>query len=428
MTSQALTAAQYLALEEKQLYYFLTAVRPVGEEKSELYPEPQYFNTSFIAVAALWPQVLDQISKRIGGPSAYGEKCRRVLSSCTALHLSGLAFLAAWGREMWLLEEPDADQRTGIIGPGIPETLSDRDLANALDFSYQAVTHYRRDGQAYPSATGALGAEYRILDAATAESIAANTAGVDEDTGFSILRLLASIRALSFLMEGETREALMMHGPYPLGAGGEQLVLFECCDLHWSLFPNFPIPGDVRWQLPPRPFPVANLAIALVLRDTKITTDRFGTLYIDPLTPKHLVRASLLTRGKDEFIDEGLSSIPVAEAKGLGRLCDEIQEHMFLQIAAWDVRQRMAAGVLQEHMLLLRMLSAAGFQRGEIEAEQKAIIERSDPIIRRYFESSLARPVEKLPFYAKLGAFAAGQASSLFTPFVAAHERPQAHR
>jgi hypothetical protein len=420
MTSPALDSAQYLALEEKQLHFFLTAVRPVGEEKSELYPEPQYFNTSFISVAALWPAVLEQISRRVGGPAAYGEKCRRVLSSCTALHLSGIAFLAAWGREMWLLEEPNADQRTGIIGPGIPETLSDRDLAGMLDFSYQAVTHYRQDGQAYPNAAGALGPEYRILAPAAAETIATKTVGVDEDTGFSVLRLLASIRALSFLMEGETREALMMHGPYPLATSGEQLVLFECCDLHWSLFPNFPIPGGVRWRLPARPFPVGNLAIALVLRDTQVVTDRFGTLYIDPLTPKELVRASLLTRGKDEYVDEGLTAIPVSEAKAFGRMCDDIQEHMFLQIASWDVRQRMAAGVLQEHMLLLRMLSAAGFRRAEIEAEQKAIFERSRPIIERYFESSLARPVEKLPFYAKLGAFAAGQAASLFTPFVAA--------
>jgi hypothetical protein len=428
MTSQALDSAQYLALEEKQLYYFLTAVRPVGEEKSELYPEPQYFNTSFISVSALWPSVLNQIAHRVGGAAAYGEKCRRVLASCTALHLSGLAFLAPWGREMWLLEESKADQRTGIIAAGIPETLSDRDIAKVLDFSYQAVTHYRQDGQAYPSATGALGADYRILGAAAAQSIADYAVGVNEETAFSVLRLLASIRALSFLMEGETREALMMHGPYPLGTSGEQLVLFECCDLHWSLFPNFPIPGGVRWQLPPRSFPVANLAIALVLRDTKIVTDRFGTLYIDPLTPQQLVRAALLTRGKDEFVDEGLSAIPVTEAKALGRLCDDIQEHMFLQIASWDLRQRMAAGVLQEHMLLLRMLSAAGFQRAEIEAEQKIIFKRSNPIIERYFESFLARTVEKLPFYAKLAAFAAGQAPSLFTPFVAADERSPAPR
>ena len=43
MISHAHTPAQYLSIEEKQLFYFLTAVRPVGEEKSELYPEPQYF-------------------------------------------------------------------------------------------------------------------------------------------------------------------------------------------------------------------------------------------------------------------------------------------------------------------------------------------------------------------------------------------------
>ena len=424
MTSQARNAAQYLALEQQQLYYFLTAVRPVGEEKSELYPEPQYFNTAFISVAAQLPLVLDEISRRTGGPEQYGQKCRRVLSTSTALHLSGLAFLATWGREMWLLDEPNANQRTGVIGPDTALTLSDHDVAKILDFSHRTVTHYRQDGQAYPNSSGALGADYRILDNAAAESIAKQTVGVDADAGFSELRLLASIRALSFLMEGETREALMMHGPYPLGGGGEQLVLFECCDLNWSLFVNFPIPGDVRWALPPNPFPVANLAIALVLRDIRTSADRFGTLYIDPLTPKELLATALLTRGTDEFRDDGLSAIPVGEAKGLGRLCDEIQEHMFLQIASWDVRLRMAAGVLQEHMLLLRMLNAAGFSRAEIESEQKVIFERSAPVVDRYFERSLARPVEKLPFYGKLGTFAAGQAPAVFTPFIAADDVP----
>lgn len=416
MTTDALTAAELLALEERQLYYFLTAVRPVGEEKSELYPEPQYFNTSFISVAAQLPRVLDQIIARVGGPEAYGAKCQRILSSATALHLSGLAFLATWGREMWLLDEPNADRRSGFVGPGIRSTMSDTDAARVLRFSYQAVSHYRRDGKAYPCATAALGSEYRILNETEAGAVGGDAAGIDEQTAFSVLRLLASIRSLSFLMEGETREALMMHGPYTLGDDGRQLVIFECCDLHWSLFPNFPIPGGVRWTLPGEAFPVANLAIALVLRDTNVTADRFGTLYLDPLGPKQVVAASLLTRGADAYTDTGLSSIPVTEAKALGRLCDSIQEHMFLQIAGWDLRQRMAAGVLQEHMLLLRMLSAAGYSRAEIETEQLQVFESSEPIIARYFDGALARPVEQLPFYQRIGAFAAGQSPSLFTP------------
>jgi hypothetical protein len=208
----------------------------------------------------------------------------------------------------------------------------------------------------------------------------------------------------------------MMHGPYPVGPTGEQLVLFECCDLHWSLFPNFPLPDGVRWELPATAFPVANLAIAMVVRDTTVSADRFGTLYLDPLGPDNIVAASLLTRGRDAFVDQGLDTIPLAESGPLARLCDDIQESLFLQIAGWDLRQRMAAGVHQEHMLLLRMLSAAGWGRAEVVAEQQRIFGASEPIIARYFESCLARPVERLPFYAKLGAFAAGQAKSLFTP------------
>lgn len=415
MADETLTPAQYLALEEKQLQYFLTAVRPVGEEKSELYPEPQYFNTSFISVAALLPAVLDKICERTQDAAGYGRTCRRVLSSATALHLSGLAFIATWGREMWLLDEPSADRRSGLIGPGVAASLSDGDTARILQFSYQAVSHYRRDGQAYPNPTGALGSDYRILTDEEAEAIAGRASAIDQNGAAAVLRLLASVRALSFLMEGETREALMMHGPYAL-RGGDQLVVFECSDLHWSLFPNFPIPDGARWSLPPKPFPVANIAIALILKDTAVTADRFGTLYIDPLTAAQVVAAALLTRGKDAYRDEGLTNLQVDDARDLGRLCDDIQEHMFLQIAAWSLRQRMAAGVLQEHMLLLRMLSAAGYNRAQIESEQRRIFSASAPIIERYFDKSLARSVDQLPFYGKLNAFAGGVSNSLFTP------------
>lgn len=408
--------AQLLETEERQLHYFLTAVRPVGEEKSELYPEPQYFNTSFISVGALLPRILDLIDARAGGAAGYAARCRRVLSPATALHLSGLAFIATWGREMWLLEEPGADPESGLIAPGTDATLSDREAARVLRFAHDAVSNYRCDGRTYPRDDGALGADYRILPDADARAIAAGLSSVDAAQAATVLRLLATVRALSFLMEGETREALMMHGPYPAGEDGARLVVFECSDLHWALFPRFPLPGGVRWELPPQPFPWANLAIALLVRDTDITADRFGTLYLDPLAPGNILAAGLLTRGRDALVDEGLSVIPLSEAGPLARLCDDIQEFLFLQIAGWDLRQRMAAGVHQEHMLLLRMLSAAGHSREEVIAQHDRILHDSQPIIDRYFESCLARPVEKLPYYAKLGAFAAGQSPTLFTP------------
>ena len=424
MSAACPDANSLLALEERQLHHFLTAVRPVGEEKSELYPEPQYFNTAFISVGALLPRVLNLIEARAGGLEGYAARCRRVLSPATALHLSGLAFIATWGREMWLLEEPGADPLTGLIDPGIEATLSDREAARVLRFAHDVVCRYRRDGRAYPSEDGALGADYRILPDADVALIAAGVTAASERDGAAVLRLLATVRALSFLMEGETREALMMHGPYPVGSTGEQLVIFECSDLHWALFPNFPLPDGVRWELPPQQFPVANLAIAMIVRDTSIVADRFGTLYLDPLGAANIAAASLLTRGSDAFVDEGLSAIALSEAGPLARLCDDIQEFFFLQVAGWDLRQRMAAGVQQEHMLLLRMLSAAGYSRDEILGEQQRIFHDSRPIIERYFESFLARSVAQLPYYEKLGAFAAQQVPSLFTPLRFAEVQP----
>lgn len=416
------SATELLEIEERQLYHFMTDVRPVGEEKSELYPEPQYFNTAFIAVGALLPGVLKTIENRLGSAADYGNRLRRILSPATALHLSGLAFIATWGREMWLLDEPGADRTTGVVTQAGAPTLSDAEADYVLRFSDAVVRNYRRDGQAYPNPDAALGTDYCILDDKEAAAIASAATPVTKEEAGEVLGLLAVVRSLSFLMEAETREALMMHGPYDAG-GGDQLIVFECSDLQWSLFPNFPLPG-VRWELPADPFPYGNLAIAMVLRGTTVAADRFGTLYIDPLGPENVVAASLMTRGGDAFTDEGLHPIDIADARLLRRHCDDIQEYLFLQIASWDLRQRMAAGVYQEQMLLLRMLSAAGFDRAEIEAEQQRLFTLSAPIIDRYFERSLARTVEQLPFYQKIGAFAGGTAPTLFTRFAETATEP----
>jgi hypothetical protein len=168
--------------------------------------------------------------------------------------------------------------------------------------------------------------------------------------------------------------------------------------------------------LPADPFPVANLAIALVLRDCAVTADRFGTLYIDPLVPKNVVSAALLTRGTDEFRDDGLSTIPLQEAASLRRRCDAIQSEMFLQAVQWDKRQMLTAAAMEEQMIQLRMLAAAGYSRTELEAEQHSIIEFQDGIWPHYFERILARPADQVPFFQRLKAFAEGRLPALFLP------------
>ena len=421
-----LNAAELLELEERQLYYFLTDVRPVGEEKSELYPEPQYFHTGFISVAALMPEMLRKIKTRVGSAEAFAKRCKRVLSPGTALHIGGLGFIATWGREMWLLDETATPDTTrGIITVADAPTVSDADSAAILRFGDAAIRAYRNDGQSHPSLTGALGKDWCIMDDAEVQDVVARTVPVDVDQAREVLGLLAAARSLSFLMEAETREATFMQGPYRL-ADGNQLVIFECSDLRWDLFPNFELPDGARWALPDEPFPYGNLAIAMVLKDVSVSADRFGTLYVDPLGPEQLVAAALMTRGTDPWIDEGLTTIPVTDAKALRRRCDEVQEYFFLQAAMWDLPQRTMAGVCQEHMLLLRMLSAAGFKRDEIVAEQQKIFRLSQPIIDRYFESALARSVDKLPFYVKVGGFAGGTEPTLFTRFAETREEQTA--
>jgi hypothetical protein len=405
-----------LETEEHQLRLFLTAVRPVGEEKSELYPEPQYFTLAFRAGSVMLPTLLRRITEKIGGPAEYGRSLRKILAPTNAVHLTGVAWMAAWGREILLLEQGGTHRESGLCFENGKFRLTDRDVADVLRFSRIASSNYRADGLVFPAEDQALGSNYRILDAEEAKKIARKTTKVDPDQASRLLGLMASVRALSFLMEAETREALMIHGPYSCDDPDHQLIIFECSDLRWELFPRYRIPGGVRWELPKEPFPVASIAIVLVLRGAKVQADRFGTLYVDPMRAENIVSASLLTRGNDFFVDKGLTEIPIGEAASLRRKCDDVQDHMFMQVAGWDLRQRLAAAVMDEQMFLTRFTAGAGFNRTELEAIQDELFAGFENINANVFDSVLNTKTEDLPFFQKLGAVMSGQRERLFTP------------
>jgi hypothetical protein len=407
-----------LQLEDDQLYIFLTEIRALGEEKSDLYPEPQYFNAVLMGMAANYKYVLDKVTHRCGGADNYGARARRVLSPATGLQFSVIGTIVTHGREMLLLEDGVPGQRPGVVYDDGELSFTDRDTADILRFGYDTIRHYRQDGRVYPSDTKALGPDYRILGHDDAETIAANATRIDERGAQGVLGLMAAIRALSFLMEAETREGLMVHGPYTLKEPNRQLIVFECNDLRWPLFPNFPLSGGARWCLPDEPFPTANLAIALILKDVSIQADRHGTLYIEPLSAINVEAASLLTRGVNPYRDEGLSQIPITEAPLLRRACDKIQEYMFLQVAGWDKRQRMEAGVFQEQLVMLRVLAAAGYGERELEEEQQILFKRCSQVYGPYFETILSRRSDQIPFFEKLSNFMARRIPRIFTPLV----------
>jgi hypothetical protein len=125
-----------------------------------------------------------------------------------------------------------------------------------------------------------------------------------------------------------------------------------------------------------------------------------------------------MTRGADEFRDDGLTQIDLREVRGLRNLCDDIQAAMFLQLASWDRRQRMEAGVRQEETLLLRILASAGYDRSEIEREHQLLSVRHERVWGRNFESIMSCPTEKLPFFNKIGQFARGEIEEIFTPLI----------
>lgn len=391
MASTHLSAAELLALEDRQIGFFLADVRPLDRHAADLYPVPQVLHTACIALAAQLPPTIDRILARVGGPEAFALRLRRVLSHATAQDVAGAALVATWGREMARLDEPDA--------PGGP---SDAGCAAVLRFCYEVARHYRADGEPHPDDAAGLGSNYRILPATEAQALAQRCQALTPDQAGEILELTRAMRALSFLLEGQTREAVMMHGPYPTGARGVQLIVVECADLAEC----------------------GSLAIAMLVRDCDIAADRFGTLHLQPWEAHNVACASLLTRGPAPLAEEELSEIPIARAAELRRRCEEQHALLSAQIAQWDRSRRLSAGIGLAHRLLCRLLTAAGYSRAELEQAQRDAQQASVPIVARHFDRNLRRADDELPFFAKVREAREGSGSRLFTPFCKRVNRP----
>jgi hypothetical protein len=64
------------------------------------------------------------------------------------------------------------------------------------------------------------------------------------------------------------------------------------------------------------------------------------------------------------------------------------------------------------------MLASAGYDRSEIESEQRILSVRHERVWGRHFDSIMSTPSDRLLFFKKLGKFVAGEISDLYTPLV----------
>jgi hypothetical protein len=413
-TTRDVSPAGLTSLEERLLYWFMTDIRSVGEEKSELFPEPEYFMLGWQTLALRQARAAEEIVARQGSAENFGASLRRVLAGCSALHMSGFPFMVLWGREMFLLRAGYEDPAGNVVKTVLDDSLTDADTAAVLRFAHDVLLAYRGDDLTAPSESAGLGPAWPILDPAAAAQLADSCTGLESELREKVFSLWGATRALSFLMEGETRDAIMQHGPYPVGDGGRLLLVFECNDLAWSIYPQLTLPEGARWELPTNPLPYGNLAVALIIEPTAVQADRFGTLYIDGWRPESVVAASLLTRGPDEWAPGELASLDLGDAGDLRHQSDDIQEEMFLQLASMTPNQRLGAGQTRQMKHSLIPLSAAGLTRAEIDP----LIDRYNALTEAVWEQQLqdVTGAGEMPFYGKLDEFVSGQRDTLFTP------------
>lgn len=381
MASTHLSAAELLALEERQLRYYLGDA-PAWASAWLREPAP-HLPVACWALAAQLPHTIERILARVGSPEAFAQRLRRVLSPASAPQIAGAALRCTWAREMRLdAEAPIDDERCG----------------NVLRFCYDVARHYRSDGEPHPDDAAGLGSNYRILREDDAAALARRCRPLDRAQSEALVGLIDSVSALSMHIEAGTRAGLMMHGPYPTGLRDVQLVVFECSDLREAQ-PLFPLP---------------DLAVAMQVRDVDVQADRFGTLHLQPWDADVLVSACVLAH--DEA--DGLADVPLPRVGELRRRSDEIRSTWQHALAGWSPVQRDVVALWQEQKLLCRLLTAAGFEADELDAARRRAEHVGAPLIERHLmNADRQATTRESPFFAKLRDFMAGTEPHLFTPF-----------
>ena len=383
MASTHLSAAELLALEERQLRYYLGDA-PAAASAWLREPAP-HLPVACSALAAQLPRTIERILARVGSPEAFAQRLRRVLSPAAAPQIAGAALRCTWAREMRLDAEPPID---------------DERCGNVLRFCYDVTRHYRSDGEPHPDDAAGLGSNYRILGEDDVAALTRRCRPLARAQSEALIGLIDSVGALSMRVEAGTRAGLMMHGPYPTGVRGVQLVVFECSDLREAQ-PLFPHP---------------DLAVAMQVRDVDVQADRFGTLHLQPWDADVPGSACVLTHGEAD----GLVDVPLSRVGELRQRCDQIRSTWQHALVGWSPMQRDIVALWQEQKLLCRLLTAAGFDPDELDAARRHAETVGAPLIERHLIGADRDAATRTPaFFAKLREFMAGTEPHLYTRFEA---------
>lgn len=283
--------------------------------ESGLIPVTAYILVSAAEAWHRWPAILETIDRAVPAEEL-GAAGRRPGSRINPVHLWSLANIYLTGRK-FLTAFGMAEDR--------PEPTH-----TVLDFWERAALAYRGDGhrQAWDA-----GFSIRPHTEAVVAAIQDGAVPIDSDQRAVIKRFNATLTSYLFLLYFDTRVGTGDTGPYALPDGRTLLVR------DWYQLG----PSDFWWSGVGAGIPYQNLTAGLVLENTSVKINDWGTSVTDPEDYlDNLAGFGLFTT--DGSDDGTLRPVPLDELDGIMLAVRKAQAQHYRNIAAMDRHEKIRCG------------------------------------------------------------------------------------
>jgi hypothetical protein len=245
-----------------------------------------------------------------------------------------------------------------------------------LDFWERSTKAYRNDGKLLVSnSNGAI----RILDDKLVSVINEQLAPAGSPEINKIKRMIPLLQTYLYLANYESRGGVFNHGPYPLG-NGELLVVREFIHLNKHTC-------DENMQ---SRSPHSNIAVAMRLKDTRVSFNDVGTIFTDPVDyMSHVTAINLFTR------QGTIECLGVQEADVLSEFAEKATKELFIKITRWSHEKKIIAGALQySDLSCYAKLGGIQYRHGLTERCLKHYLPRmlkmkAHPFMNRFSSKSL---------------------------------------
>lgn len=250
------------------------------------------------------------------------------------------------------------------------------DVVFLTDFWERVSRTYRTDGKLLPAEAGST---LTILDQATVEDVNERIEPAPEERHTTIRRMAATLELFAFILHGEQRDGIFVHGPYPL-EDGSVLFFKEYNDLRNDYLP---------WARTEARNIYDNVVIAYRATDVTVTCDMFGTGSIEPHElGDRLHGIALITNREGK-----LETIPDDQVQAIQQAAADAADELYLKAAGWDERYKIEYGAPLFANHLKTYFDLAGVDTNVVTRIMDACQQTADRMVDSLVDSDEVPPI-----------------------------------